>query len=87
VARQLFEAVEFMHDHGVAHMDIKPDNIRIPLGYGRLTIIDFGLSVRVKGPRDMLEGYRGTPEYSAPEVDSTRYSPIRADLWSVGQVV
>ena len=40
---QLLEAVKFMHDHNVAHMDLKPANILIPSTYGRLTIVDFGL--------------------------------------------
>ena len=30
-----------MHDHNVAHMDLKPANILIPSAYGRLTIVDF----------------------------------------------
>ena len=27
---QLFEAVKFMHDHNIAHMDLKPSNLLIP---------------------------------------------------------
>ena len=46
VAEQLFEAIDFMHQHGVAHMDLKPANILIPLYGGRLSIIDFNTSVR-----------------------------------------
>jgi len=83
---QLFEAVKFMHDHNVAHMDLKPDNILIPSTYGRLTIVDFGLSVRLR-KKTQLQGYVGTKGYIAPEVGKTRFSPIRADLWSVGKVV
>ena len=84
---QLFEGVKFMHDHNVAHMDLKPANILIPSTYGRLTIVDFGLSVRLRKKTQLFQGYAGTKGYVAPEVGETKFSPIRADLWSVGKVV
>jgi serine/threonine protein kinase len=76
-----------MHDNNVAHMDLKPANILVPSTYGRLTIVDFGLSVRLRNKTELLLGYAGTEGYIAPEVGKTRFSPIRADLWSVGKVV
>ena len=87
VTTQLFEGVKFMHDNDVAHMDLKPANILIPSAYGRLTIVDFGLSVRLKRRNQLLQGHAGTKGYIAPEVGDTKFSPIRADLWSVGKVV
>ncbi|KAL6305208.1 kinase-like domain-containing protein, partial [Sparassis latifolia] len=84
---QLFEAVDFMHGHGVAHLDLKPQNIIIPPNYGWLTIIDLSLSVRVRIPRHTFRGYVGTEGYIAPEVGRGQYNPIRADLWSCGKVV
>ncbi|KAF8963443.1 kinase-like domain-containing protein [Flammula alnicola] len=86
--KQLFEAVKFMHDHNVAHLDLKPSNILIPSEYGRLTIIDFGVSVRLRNAAQLLQGRAGTEGYIAPEVDGrTKFSPIRADLWSTGKIV
>ena len=89
VAKQLFEAVDFMHQHGVAHMDLKPQNILIPLDGGRLSIIDFGRSLRVKGVGHKFHGIVGTTGYIAPEVASGDglYSAIRADLWSCGKTL
>ncbi|KAL6305065.1 kinase-like domain-containing protein [Sparassis latifolia] len=76
-----------MHDHGVAHMDLKPGNIVIPPVYGKLSIIDFSIAERVKGPGHKLMGYVGTRGYAAPEVGRAAYCPIRADLWSCGKVI
>ncbi|KAG5638069.1 hypothetical protein H0H81_002037 [Sphagnurus paluster] len=89
VMKQLFEAVKFMHDNCVAHMDLKPSNLLIPSEYGTLTVIDFGVSVRVKKPEQLFQSKSrvGTEGYIAPEVGRTKFSPIRADLWSVGKVV
>ncbi|KDR73206.1 hypothetical protein GALMADRAFT_30013, partial [Galerina marginata CBS 339.88] len=87
LSRQLFEAVQFMHDHNVAHLDLKPSNILVPSDYGRLTVVDFGVSFRLKHAAQLLQGRAGTEGYIAPEVGQTKFSPIRADLWSTGKVV
>ncbi|KAH7904687.1 kinase-like domain-containing protein [Hygrophoropsis aurantiaca] len=89
VAQQLFEAVDFMHKHGVAHLDLKPQNIIIPSDGGRLSVIDFNTSVRVKGPGHMFHGVVGTDGYIPPEVEAGvgQYSPLRADLWSCGKTM
>ncbi|KAG2336608.1 hypothetical protein BDR05DRAFT_1012835 [Suillus weaverae] len=54
VAKQLFKAVEFMHQHGMAHLDLKLPNILLPADASRLSTIDFNRSVRVKGTETML---------------------------------
>ena len=49
-----------MHDHNVAHMDFKPNtNILIPSPYDRLTIVDFGLSVRLGEKNAISSGLCG----------------------------
>ncbi|KAL4062964.1 kinase-like domain-containing protein [Scleroderma citrinum] len=87
VAKQLFMGVDFMHAHGVAHLDIKPGNLLIPKEGGQLSIIDYGRAVRFTGKNDVFRGTVGTPEYMAPEVaaGSGLWSAVRADLWSVGK--
>jgi len=88
-AKQLFEAVDFMHQNGVAHMDLKPQNVLIPIYGGRLSIIDFGGSLRVDGVGHKFPGIIGTTAYMAPEVAAGEgcYSAIRADLWSCGKTL
>jgi serine/threonine protein kinase len=90
---QFLEGVSFLHEHGIAHLDLKPGNVLV--GYSdkpRLALIDFGISVLAKSKEIMVEGYRGTPLWSAPEVGTEdgpkmRYSPILADRWSCGRVL
>ena len=94
-ASQFFlEGVQFMHQHNVAHLDLKPGNIVVtpPTNPQRLIIIDFDVSVLVLDQESWIEGYRGTEEWAAPELGDgddpdTKYQPIRADLWSAGAML
>ena len=86
VVRQLVDGVSFMHRHGVAHLDLKPQNVLVD-EQGRLWVIDFGVSERVKSIDDTRVGFVGTAGYAAPEVGDKKYSPIRADLWSCGNLI
>jgi len=82
VAKQLFEAIDFMHQRSVAYLDLKTANIIIPVNGGRLTIIDFNRSVHANGVDDMFSGIVGTDGYLPPEVKAGRglYTAIREDL-------
>jgi serine/threonine protein kinase len=89
-SRQLIDAVSFLHQEHIAHLDIKPQNL-VVLKH-RLFIIDFGISAHVDGPETLINYRCGTPGWMAPEIehpDGPRllYSPIRADLWSCGLVL
>ncbi|KAG5841765.1 hypothetical protein ANANG_G00170330 [Anguilla anguilla] len=80
--RQILEGVAFLHENGVVHLDLKPQNILLtseaPLGDVR--IVDFGLSRVVSGGQELRE-IMGTPEYVAPEI--LNYEPISTatDMW------
>ncbi|KAI0296927.1 kinase-like domain-containing protein, partial [Multifurca ochricompacta] len=96
IGNQFLEGVAFLHEHNIAHLDLKADNVLIDIKgdkhHLRLWIIDFGLSVFVEDEETMIKGYRGTPEWTAPEVGtldgpSTRYSPILADRWACGRML
>ncbi|KAI5992897.1 kinase-like domain-containing protein [Pisolithus albus] len=87
-ASQLIEGVAFMHTQLIAHMDIKPENIIIPPTGGRLSIIDFSTSIRLKSEQDEFRGVVGTTGYIAPEVERGHaYKPMQADLWSCGRTL
>ncbi|XP_057778745.1 phosphoenolpyruvate carboxylase kinase 2-like [Salvia miltiorrhiza] len=88
VLRQLMSAVASCHRAGVAHRDIKPDNILFD-SRGRLQLADFG-SAEVFGggatPPEM-SGVVGTPYYVAPEVLLGGNYDEKVDVWSAGVIL
>jgi len=60
------EALRWMHSRGIAHLDIKPQNIVFVDDTSlRIKLIDFGSSQRfIKGTKQ--SSFCGTPQYAAP---------------------
>ncbi|CAA3022734.1 CBL-interacting serine threonine- kinase 7-like [Olea europaea subsp. europaea] len=82
---QIVSALLFCHQNGIAHRDIKPQNLLLD-NKGSLKITDFGLSAL---PEQKLDGLIytacGTPAYTAPEVVYRKgYDGSKADAWSCG---
>lgn len=87
VLRQLVDALDYMHRAGVAHRDIKCDNILFNPENGTAKIIDFGLSYRFTDSNKLNHEYVGTPSNMPPELLSRQlYNPTKADVWSLGIV-
>ncbi len=83
IARQLLKAIESLHAMGVAHRDIKLENVMLDAA-GSVRLCDLGLAAMV--PRKGFCGAVGTVYTQAPEVGVDRYG-LPADMWSVGVVL
>jgi serine/threonine protein kinase len=88
---QLVEAVAHMHDHGIAHRDLKVENVMISRD-GTVKLIDFGSTAL---SRDTLTGAKlgsrenwlGTPITMAPEAHKeVFYDMEKADVWSLAVI-
>ncbi|CAL9077707.1 unnamed protein product [Musa acuminata var. zebrina] len=85
----LAEAVAACHRGGVAHRDVKPDNVLFD-ARGRLKLADFGSAecfVGDGGDRVPIKGIVGTPWYVAPEVVAGKAYGEKVDVWSLGVVM
>lgn len=89
----IFSGLQYVHSLGVAHRDIKPDNLMYKSNIGETKLIDFGVSC----VKDDLESpgletcysIAGTPYYFSPEVSDPRTAVDletfkAADIWAAG---
>jgi len=94
VMRELVDAVAYLHQMGIAHLDLKPENVLLKSDESDASdvrLVDFG-SARFVGPNDVGEittkGAAGaTPAYAAPEVLRGDAFDASADLWSLGVIL
>ena len=84
----ILHAVAYLHERGVTHQDVKPENILLQggePGFWNVRLIDFGMSHSRALPLDIHSGTRmGTPHFMAPEQFRGVRGDPRSDLYSVG---
>lgn len=85
---QIIDAVEFCHQNGVYHLDLKTENfVFADKEKTILNIIDFGLA---KDGNDICKGPRpfGTPGFFAPELfKDEEFSCAKCDIFSIGIIL
>lgn len=87
IIKQMLEAVGYLHEFGIVHCDIKPENILYDKNTENIIkLTDFGLSKMIFSSQK-IEISRGTVTYIAPEVLSSRGYGIESDLWSIGIIL
>ena len=85
-AKQLVDGITYMHRQGIAHRDLKLENVLLDADFN-LKIADFGFACPIQGENGLGFSNRfvGTVQYMAPELLAGRtYQPQVADWFSFG---
>jgi serine/threonine protein kinase len=88
-ARQLAEAIRYLHSHGIVHRDLKPENVLVS-DEGVLKIVDFGTAMLEGARRLTFRGLTdgvGTPDYMSPEQIQGERGDKRSDIYAWGVIV
>ena len=85
-ARQVGEALQYVHDAGIVHRDIKPENMMVGL-HGEILLGDFGIAT-TSDTWDVgrMQVPRGTPLYIAPE-QCNGHAVRASDQYALGVVM
>jgi len=90
IVEQVLEALEFAHDKGRVHGDIKPANVFMPKT-GEIKLGDFGVAKILASGGEIKREYSvgherrlGSSTYAAPEVLNGQPRDFQSDLFSVG---
>jgi len=86
--QQVLSGLEYCHDKGIIHRDMKPENLLLAEN-NVLKISDFGLSNIILTPDQMLKTHCGSEKYAAPEVmqNTDPYKGPPVDVWSTGVIL
>mmetsp|Transcript_21777 Transcript_21777/g.34122 ORF Transcript_21777/g.34122 Transcript_21777/m.34122 type:complete len:476 (-) Transcript_21777:757-2184(-) len=99
VMSQVVSAISYMHTLGVCHRNLNPKNIMMLSNdeesnqYEMIKVVDFEQSSSQGDEvEDTMATYRGSPEYTAPELVAVGYAGssemygVKVDVWSIGAV-
>ena len=84
--KRITSAITFSHSRGVAHLDIKPENIVIR-NDGVPVLIDWEYAIQVANKFELvqLSSKRGTTHYMAPEMQIEAKAGCPSDIWSLAK--
>jgi serine/threonine protein kinase len=88
--KQIIDGVEYLHHQGIAHMDMKLENVILQRESGIVKIIDFGYAKEFLNEKGYITFSEvcGTECYFPPEYfTNLKYNPDKVDMWCCGIIL
>lgn len=86
VMHDLASALVHVHQSGIVHRDVKPDNVLVSVDGGRAVLTDFGIAALERDDPWGAGWAPGTPQFMPPEQSEGRSADPRCDIYSLGVV-
>jgi len=85
-AKQIANALQYLHEQKLVHRDVKPENILLG-ARGELLLSDFGIMVEAHSTGSLVEqGFAGTVAYMAPE-QIQKLPRSASDQYALGVII
>ena len=78
--------LDYAHQNGVFHRDVKPDNIMVSKT-GVVKVMDFGIARIMESTLTQTGSVMGTPAYMSPEQVNGQKIDARSDIFSLGVIL
>ena len=83
---QICKALVSAHERGIAHQDIKPENIMVDANH-QIKVLDFGIASFDRKNIHGVEGVSGTPGYMSPEQAKGEIATTATDIYSFALLI
>ena len=84
---QICLALEFIHEKGIVHADLKPPNLLLKGRDYVLKLTDFGISQKLSPGHGFSYDCKGTLPYCSPEVLKGQPYNQKTDVWALGCIL